>query len=729
MHALLLSLLALVSVPPTVREGAPEAAERALVLVGGTVHTMVSGEEPRVASVLIVDGRVRAVGHDLELAPGTVEVDVTGRHLVPALIDGYVNFDPEHDALYALTGIGLVRDIGGDHVMLAQQRDPEVRARARGPDLLTAGAVLDGDPPSSAAAVVLRDPGAAEELLPILFDEDVDFVSLYLGLTPEVRQRVIELAHEAGRPAWGPVRADERLEDVIASGLDGIHFLDGLRPRGVRWDIVQVTAFRAPARLLAESGTPLVPMFFASAMRLENQGARPDTPALLELLSPRYAVWWQNELASREATMTAPFLELGKRVLEKQAAIVKLLHESGVKLLPGSGSAQPWLFPGRALHQELELWVEAGIPDDEVLRMATRGAAEILDVAGEHGSIEPGAMGNVLILPSDPTDDIGAVREVERIVLRGELLGPEELQDMLDTVHARQRGVREALNAEVDPEPPPTPDDAVVLLEGTVETRSFGLRLSSERFRVARLADDRLAFLGRVVYPRVPDTPERELLTAQFTRDGRLESAQVVLREGEATLRLDGLWTANSWRMKRTANDQASLGIDSTRERPVVLDVGSVTTNLVLAMAPLSERFPAITTHEGLQPESVFWLMELDDRGQHQVRTHIGRRAFRLNDVGAPERALSAINERLVETVLLSSDAFGGPGMVLPLEKRRAIRERAEAAAARAEAAGVDQPTGEEAAPDESADEPSADEPTEDGATGETAETGDGSES
>ena len=103
-----------------------------VALVGGTVHTMVPGEEPQVATVLIEDGTIRAIGPDLELPPGAARFDLTGQHLVPGLIDTLVHFDANHDALYLAAGVTVVRDVGGSRVKTLAERMPAVDPRAIG---------------------------------------------------------------------------------------------------------------------------------------------------------------------------------------------------------------------------------------------------------------------------------------------------------------------------------------------------------------------------------------------------------------------------------------------------------------------------------------------------------------------------------------------------------------------------------------------------------------------
>ena len=113
---------------------------------------------------------------------------------------------------------------------------------------------------------------------------------------------------------------------------------------------------------------------------------------------------------------------------------------------------------------------------------------------------------------------------------------------------------------------------------------------------------------------------------------------------GETVVTHEGIWTAGTWRMQQRMGLE-SLGVKSTPNRPLLVDAGSVTTYLLLGQAALAERFPVITLHEALEPEEAFWNMELDDEGQHQIRTHVGRLAFRLDERGGIDVPLHELDE------------------------------------------------------------------------------------
>ena len=188
---------------------------QAIALTGGTVHTQVAGEEPKVMTVLIENDRIKAVGTDIVLPPDVRKVDCSGMHLVPGLIDGMVNHDSDHDRLYISAGVTLLRDVGNDFQRSLIEREHDARERGPGPALWICGAVLDGAPPTTTASVVLASPEEAAEKLPRLFEFGLDFISMYSGLSIPTWKKVIELTHKQNLRACGPLVRGSNLTSAI----------------------------------------------------------------------------------------------------------------------------------------------------------------------------------------------------------------------------------------------------------------------------------------------------------------------------------------------------------------------------------------------------------------------------------------------------------------------------------------------------------------------------------
>jgi imidazolonepropionase-like amidohydrolase len=93
----------------------------------------------------------------------------------------------------------------------------------------------------------------------------------------------------------------------------------------------------------------------------------------------------------------------------------------GVKLIAGTDAGFA-LYPFGDLVTELEEMVACGMATTDVLLAATRVAAEAFRVDNSVGSLRPGMKADFLVVGGDPTRDISALRNVQAVVLGGEIV-------------------------------------------------------------------------------------------------------------------------------------------------------------------------------------------------------------------------------------------------------------------------------------------------------------------
>jgi imidazolonepropionase-like amidohydrolase/ABC-type multidrug transport system permease subunit len=104
-------------------------------------------------------------------------------------------------------------------------------------------------------------------------------------------------------------------------------------------------------------------------------------------------------------------------------------YRHGVFLVTGSDAGNILVIHGPALHRELRLWVEAGVPAPVALEAATANAARLLRADKRIGSIERGKDADLLIVDGNPLDDISATERISMVVLKGERIDRAELLD------------------------------------------------------------------------------------------------------------------------------------------------------------------------------------------------------------------------------------------------------------------------------------------------------------
>ncbi|MCC6591198.1 MAG: ABC transporter permease [Bryobacterales bacterium] len=100
-----------------------------------------------------------------------------------------------------------------------------------------------------------------------------------------------------------------------------------------------------------------------------------------------------------------------------------------VPLAAGTGSGNVGLFHGPAIHRELKLWVDAGVPIAATLQAATSRPAALLRASERIGTLRPGADATVVIIDGNPLVDIAATERIASILFKGELVYRSELFD------------------------------------------------------------------------------------------------------------------------------------------------------------------------------------------------------------------------------------------------------------------------------------------------------------
>jgi len=145
-------------------------------------------------------------------------------------------------------------------------------------------------------------------------------------------------------------------------------------------------------------------------------------PLLREQLEPA-----RNTYANRFQRERLPGLAVS---YEFQRQLVKALHEGGVPILAGTDVA--WLgVPGFALIEEIENFQALGFTPYDALKTATVDCAKLLRRENEFGTIAPGRRADLLLTRKNPLENVGNVRELEGVMVRGRWIPDEVRRRML----------------------------------------------------------------------------------------------------------------------------------------------------------------------------------------------------------------------------------------------------------------------------------------------------------
>lgn len=122
-----------------------------------------------------------------------------------------------------------------------------------------------------------------------------------------------------------------------------------------------------------------------------------------QLFNPRDRAGWRS---------AGPLIDA---LQPRQDSLARLLRAGGRLAI---GSEAPQLPPGLGTHIELRLLAEAGVPNDQVLRVATAGGALAIGLERQIGSVEMGRLADLIVVAGDPLSDIADATAI-RAVVRG----------------------------------------------------------------------------------------------------------------------------------------------------------------------------------------------------------------------------------------------------------------------------------------------------------------------
>ena len=99
------------------------------------------------------------------------------------------------------------------------------------------------------------------------------------------------------------------------------------------------------------------------------------------------------------------------------------MQSLGIPLLAGTDNA----YAGFNLHDELEYFVMAGLSEAEALQTATINPAKYMDQEDQMGSIEVNKSADLVLLNSNPLENIRNTRDIHKVIFKNQILNPDSL--------------------------------------------------------------------------------------------------------------------------------------------------------------------------------------------------------------------------------------------------------------------------------------------------------------
>lgn len=381
-------------------------------------------------------------------------IDASGLYAIPGLRDMHThNFWNIHfSGYYVANGVLGVRNMYTPMNLVGPLEDSIKSGLVIGPDYVSAGRVVEGNSPSFPDWIVVEDINDVGPAVDSLIQEGSDFVKVYNKLSPAIYQEVVRQARLKGMDVAGHIPMQVSAIDASNAGHRSIEHLLGLfelcsddtlfqEDYGHDWfravmssdDLARMTInedkARTNFRILKENNTYVCP-----TLTVWNNFLYPDTDFEHDGISTTYpgevrSFWFGSLQSFRNADSADK--DMMKAKYERITQITQLLYRNGVPLLVGTDAINPCVYPGFSIHKELRLMRDCGIPDAEVLRMATLSAAEFLRVEDNEGTVEEGKLASLVLLNSNPLEKIESSSDIHSVILRGRYLDKPALDALI----------------------------------------------------------------------------------------------------------------------------------------------------------------------------------------------------------------------------------------------------------------------------------------------------------
>lgn len=432
-----------------------------LIIENGNVIDIVSGNISK-QSIFINEGRIVKLSNSVEENAYTSEIvlDGTDKYILPGFWDNHVHFrggdsliqaNKDFLKLFIMNGITTVRDAGGDLTSSVMAWKQQIENKSLvGPAIFSAGPKIDGKNATWAGSLVVETEDDISVALDSLQALNVDFVKLYDSrISGDLYLKTIQEATKRGLITSGHMPFTVTLDETLDTGIAGIEHLYYVL-KGCSSEEKQITEaikngeygfWASMEKLIAtyqdstaentfkslkEHNTYVVPTLHIGNVLSYLDEVNHENDSYLKLMPPGIIKTYEGRIR-RSLNSSEQARQNRKELNSFFKSLAKSLSDANVKLLAGSdsGASNSYTYPGISLHQELEAMVDAGISNLKALQNSAYNGSQFLKKDSDYGTVTAGKISDLVILNSNPLDDINNTRDIEFVIKGNDVFNPE----------------------------------------------------------------------------------------------------------------------------------------------------------------------------------------------------------------------------------------------------------------------------------------------------------------
>jgi len=423
--------------------------DHVIALEGATLIDGAGGPPKQDALIIIRNGHIDAIARVNEIAVprGAEVISLLGKTVIPGLIDAHAHVERWATGRYVAWGVTTVRDLHGAGDTVLALRNALNLGSIVGPRMFSAGAMIDGVPPTYSNATGISTPDQARRAVDQHAVAGVDYLKIYTKVTPALLRPLLDEAEKLRLPVAAHLGKTDALTAARAGVISIEHmsgvvqaatgdpsyanahdtFLAGWTAEEKGWAGLDSATLARTARALADTKVTIVPTLVVHDML-----ARLDNPVLLtrpgmeDVPESAQSVRSVPSLLRRTGWRSGDF-DAFRRSRRREDQFVREFKRAGGPIAAGSDAANQLLIPGYSLHEEMALLVAAGLTPLEAITAATRRGAQLLH-ADSLGMLAPGKVADIVVLNGNPTGNILATRNIAFVMIRGRVIRPDSLR-------------------------------------------------------------------------------------------------------------------------------------------------------------------------------------------------------------------------------------------------------------------------------------------------------------
>lgn len=435
-------------------------------ITGVNIVDVEKGEIIENGVILLKDSIIIAAGKEIKqkLTDNTKIINAKGKYAIPGLVDAHIHFfqsgglytrpdglDLRHrvpyneemkfinDNLddtfrrYLRCGVTTVIDNGGPYWNF------DVRSKAastpHAPRVITSGPLIaswrpdaldvDDDP-------ILQINSISEALAEVQkqYENGTDFIKIWYivgkGSTAAdyfpIVEAIVQKSHSLGLPVYVHATELGTAKKALKAGCDVL--VHSVRDGEIDDEFIKL------AKKANVCYVPTIWVFssyaavYSKQLKLTKEEHFLGNPYVIGTLFDMHELGY-DELGERQRK-----LQIEKKPIETTSTILnnlKKVYDNGIRVVLGTDAGNVAVVHGPSVFHDMQLMSDAGMDNAGILRAATINAAEMIRMQDKLGSLSKNKIADLVLLNSNPLEDIGNCSDINMIFKHGKAFMPEEL--------------------------------------------------------------------------------------------------------------------------------------------------------------------------------------------------------------------------------------------------------------------------------------------------------------